>query len=409
MEELLKKTLVIILAGGKGERLGPLTGHRAKPAVPFAGRFRMIDFVLSNCLYSGLFKILVPTQYRSSSLIDHIDEWKRNFVIERGEALKVVQPQGRTTPELEPYLGTADAVYENLYSVERFNPELDLILAGDHVYKMDYRELIFSHLKNQAELTIAALETTDRDSAKRSGVLQTDKNNQIIGFEEKPQEPKSIPNKPDKFLISTGIYVFNHKILTEELISDAEDSESMHDFGSNIIPGMISKKKNVFAFPFKGYWRDIGTIDAYYEAQMDLVSIMPEFNLYDDTWPWLTFGKQRPSTKFVFDERIKRSIISEGCIIDRGEISGSILSPGVKVGMDSQIIDSIILEDVTIGAGTKIVRAIVDKGNLIPPNSNIEAGKIILKGEQKENIEVTPSGIVIVPRFEPRIEFIKKS
>jgi len=400
MEELLKKTVVIILAGGKGERLGSLTSQRAKPAVSFAGRFRMIDFVLSNCLHSGLSKIIVPTQYRSLSLTDHLDEWKRSFIIERGEALKTVQPQGRTTMELEPYLGTADAVYENLYSVRKFNPELDLILAGDHIYGMDYRELIFHHLENKADLTVAALETTDPESAARSGVLLTDQNNQIIGFEEKPKKPKSIPNKPGTFLISTGIYVFNHKVLVEELISDAENPLSKHDFGRNIIPEMVNKKLKVSAFSFKGYRRDIGTIDAYYEAQMGLVSTVPEFNLYNNDWPWLTFGKQRPPTKFVFDERIKNSIISEGCIIDRGEIRGSIISPGVKVGMDAQIIDSVILDDVTVGAGTRIVKAIVDSDNPIPPNSNIEAGSIKLKMKHKENIEVTSSGIVLVPRFE---------
>lgn len=402
MEEFARKTVVIILAGGKGERLGSLTGHRAKPAVPFAGRFRMIDFVLSNCVHSGLNKIIVPTQYRSLSLTDHLDEWKRNFIIERGEALKAVQPQGRTTPELEPYFGTADAVYENLYSVIRFKPELDLILAGDHIYKMDYRHLISSHLETQADLTVAALETTNKDSAIRSGVLLTDHNKQIFGFEEKPQEPKSIPDKPGTFLISMGIYVFNHKVMVEELISDAENPASKHDFGRNIIPKMVSRQRKVFAFPFKGYWRDIGTIDAYYAAQMDLVSMVPEFNLYDDSWPWLTFGKQRPSAKFVFDERIKKSIISEGCIIDRGEIQGSILSPGVKVGMDAQIIDSVILDDVTVGAGARIIKAIIDKKNPIPPGSNIEAGNIKLEGGQKEKIEITPSGIIMVPRyFEP--------
>jgi len=396
----MKKTVVIILAGGKGERLGSLTGHRAKPAVSFAGRFRTIDFVLSNCLHSGLNKIIIPTQYKSLSLTDHLDEWKRNFVIERGEALKTVQPQGRTTKELEPYLGTADAVYENLYSVTKLNPEIDLILAGDHVYKMDYRKLISFHLENQAELTVAALETTDRDSATRSGVLLTDQDNRIIGFEEKPQRPKSIPNKPGTFFISTGIYVFNHKVLVEELVTDAEDSSSTHDFGRDIIPKILSKKLKAFAFPFKGYWRDIGTIDAYYEAQMNLVSMEPEFNLYDEDWPWLTFGKQRPATKFVFDERIRRSIISEGCIIDRGEISGSIISPGVKVGMDAQIIDSVIFDDVTVGAGSRIVRAIIDSDNPIPPDSIIEAGNIRLKMKHRENIEVTASGIVVVPRFE---------
>jgi glucose-1-phosphate adenylyltransferase len=361
MEEIAQKTVAIILAGGKGSRLGQLTEHRAKSAVSFAGKYRMIDFVMSNCLHSGLQKIIVPTQYKSSSLTDHLDEWKPIFIREKGESLKMIQPQARTTEELEPYTGTADAVYENLFYMPRFRPELDLILAGDHIDKMDYRDLIFFHQKKQAELTIAVVKTEDREVAKRSGVLTIDKNQKVIGFKEKPQEPKSVPNKPGTFLVSMGIYVFDHKIMVEELIRDAEDPESNHDFGKDIIPKMIREEKRIFSYLFKGYWRDIGTIDAYYEAQMDLVSIIPKFNLYDEAWPWLTFGKQRPPAKVVFDERIKNSIISEGCIIDRGEIHGSILSPGVKVEIDAHIINSVIMEDVTIGAGARIVRAIIDK------------------------------------------------
>ena len=399
MEEFTEKTAVIILAGGKGERLGGLVRHRAKPAVSFAGKYRMIDFVLSNCLHSGLNRIIVPTQYKSQSLIDHLGEWEPKFILERGESLRAVQPQARTTQELEPYTGTADAVFENLYSVSRFKPEIDLILAGDHIYKMDYRDLILSHRKSRAELTIAALETNDRDLAKRFGVLQIDEDQRVIGFEEKPLEPKSLPHKPGTFLVSMGIYVFDHKIMVEELSNDAGNPKSRHDFGKNIIPEMIKEKKKVFVFPFKGYWRDIGTIDAYYEAQMDLVSVVPEFNLYDEDWPWLTFGKQRPPTKIVFDERVKNSIISGGCFIDRGEISGSIISPGVKIGMDVQIINSVILESVTIGAGTRIVKAIIDKKNNIPAGSIIEAGSIKYEGEQRENIEITSSGIVVMPRY----------
>ncbi|MFH1706021.1 MAG: sugar phosphate nucleotidyltransferase [Patescibacteria group bacterium] len=408
MEEIAEKTVVIILAGGRGERLGQLTGHRAKSAVPFAGKFRMIDFVLSNCLHSGLNKIIVPTQYKSLSLTDHLDEWKFNFILEKGECLKVVQPQGRTTPELEPYTGTADAVYENLYSVLRLKPEFDLILAGDHIYKMDYRDLIFFHQEKQAELTIAVLETEDREAAKRSGVLEIDENQKVIGFEEKPQEPKPVPNKPGTFLISMGIYVFNHKLMVEELRSDSENPKSKHDFGRNIITNMIDGGKRVLSFPFKGYWRDIGTTEAYYFAHMDLVSVVPEFNLYDETWPWLTFGKQHPPAKYVFDERIKNSIISEGCIIDRGEILGSVISPEVKVGIDAQIINSVILENVTIGPGSRIVGAIIDKQNIIPPGSIIEVGNMNYEGEQKEKIEITPSNIIVIPRYyEPweEIEF----
>jgi glucose-1-phosphate adenylyltransferase len=403
MEELVKNTVVIILAGGKGERLGQLTGHRAKPAVPFAGRYRMIDFVLSNCLHSGLSRIIVPTQYKSLSLTDHIDEWNHVFSIERGEFLKAVQPQGRTTLELEPYAGTADAVYQNLFSVFRSKSELNLILAGDHIYEMDYRDLISHHLENRADSTVGSLETNDIGLARRSGVLVVDENLQIVGFEEKPQNPKSIPGKPGTFLISMGIYVFNHKIMIEEVTADAKNPRSRHDFGKDIIPKIIKDGRKVFSFPFKGYWMDIGTIDAYYEAQMDLVSPLPKFNIYEeDKWPWLTFGKQWPPSKYVFDERIKSSLICDGCIIDRGEIHNSIISSGVKIGMDAQVINSVIMEKVVIESGAKVVRAIIDKKNIIPQGSIIEVGNMRYEGEQKEKIEITPSGIVVVPRhFDP--------
>jgi len=404
MKEIAEKTVAIILAGGKGERLGPLTGHRAKPAVPFAGRYRLIDFVLSNCLHSGLSRI-VPTQYKSLSLTDHLDEWKHAFSIERGEFLKAVQPQGRTTSDLEPYVGTADAVYENLYSVFRCRPELDLILAGDHVYKMDYRDLIFYHQKKRADSTIGTLETNDLELARRSGVLLVDENLQIVGFEEKPQNPKSIPGKSDTFLISMGIYVFNHKVMVEELTIDAKNPKSRHDFGKDVIPKMVADGRKVFAFPFKGYWMDIGTVDAYYETQMDLVSLLPKFNIYEDKWPWLTFGKQWPPSKYVFDERIKSSFICEGCIVDRGEICNSVISPGVKIGMDAQVINSVIMEGAIIESGTRIVKAIIDKKNIITQGSIIEAGNMKYEGEQKEKTVITPSGIVIVPRrFNPEEE-----
>lgn len=400
MKEVAKKTVVIILAGGRGERLVQLTRHRAKSAVSFAGKFRIIDFVLSNCLHSGLNMIIMPTQYKSLSLTDHLDRWKHQFITERGECLKAIQPQGRTTLELEPYLGTADAVYENLYSVLSLQPEFDLILGGDQIYKMDYRDLILFHQEKQAELTIVALEMRDRESAKRFGVLEIDEDQKVIGFKEKPQEPKSVPGKPDTVLISMGIYVFSHKVMVEQLRVDAENPKSQHDFGKNIIPEMIRERRNVFAFPFRGYWRDVGTIDAYYEAQMDLVSVTPQFSLYDEDWPWLTFGKQHPPAKIVFDARIKNSIISEGCIIDRGEIWNSVLSPVVKVGIDTEIKDSVIMDNVTIGSGSRIIKAIIDKNNTIPPGSVIEFGNI--KYEQKEKIEVTPSGIITIPRyFEP--------
>jgi glucose-1-phosphate adenylyltransferase len=254
MDGIAEKTAVIILAGGKGSRLGQLTGHRAKPAVPFAGKYRIIDIVLSNCLHSKFNKIIVPTQYKSLSLTDHLDEWKCNFIMEKGESLKAVQPQARTTQDLEPYAGTADAVYENLYSVQRFKPEIDLILAGDHIYKMDYRDLISFHQEKQSELTIAAIETNDRETAKRSGVLSVDENWKVIGFEEKPSQPKSVPNKPGTYLISMGIYVFDHKRMVEELVTDAVNPRSQHDFGKNIIPKIVQEKRSMLTMKRKWIW-----------------------------------------------------------------------------------------------------------------------------------------------------------
>ncbi|KKT16366.1 MAG: hypothetical protein A2654_00790 [Candidatus Nealsonbacteria bacterium RIFCSPHIGHO2_01_FULL_43_31] len=409
MEEFTEKIVVIILAGGKGERLsvvgengvirGQLTEYRAKTSLSFAGKYRMADIVLSNCWNSKLYKIFVLTQYKSQTLYRHIAQWQPKFIPERGDCLEIIQPQAWTTPELEPYSGTADAVYENLFWIQNLKPELVLVLSSDHVYKMDYRDLILFHRKRQAELTVVAKETDDRESAKRSGVLQVDQDYKVIGFEEKPREPKSIPGKPGTFLISMGIYVFNHKAMAKVLKADAADVGSKHDFGHNIIPKMVAEDREVFAFPFKGYWQDIGTIDSYHAAQMDLVSTLPQFNLYDKEWPWWTFGEQWPPGKIVFHGTIKNLLYCEGCIIDRAEIYSSVISPGVKIGMDARISNSVIMEGVTIEPRAVVNRGIIDKDNVIPADAVIEAGRMNYEGVQKDKIGITPSGIVVMPRY----------
>ncbi len=401
MEELCGKTVVIVLAGGRGERLLSLTEHRAKPAVTFGGKYRIIDFVLSNCVNSGLSKILVTVQYKFDSLVRHLNLGWNIFTPEKGEYLRILPPQMRVSNGW--YQGTADAVYQNIYSLRADQPRYVLILSGDQIYRMDYRELLWFHRKKKADLTIAAVES-DREIAQRSGVLEIDEEFRVIGFEEKPAEPKSLPNQPDRFLVSMGDYVFNSRELIEGLETDMADENSVHDFSRSIIPKMFRGGKNIFVFPFKnnktgetGYWRDVGTIEDFFRTNMDLVGIKPRFNLYDRDWPWRVFQKQFPPAKIVFSERVKQSIISEGCIVDEGEIIRSILSPGVKVGKNTQVIDSIVMDEVVIEDGARIIRAIIDKENIIPAGSVVEAGN--MKYEGKHEIVPSESGeIVLLPR-----------
>lgn len=289
----MKNVLAVVLAGGKGSRLEPLTRDRAKPAVPFGGCYRIIDFTLSNCLNSGIRKILVLTQYKAMSLDRHITLGWRSFLCrELGEFIDVVPPQQRIDEKW--YQGTADAVYQNIYTLEKERPEHVVILAGDHIYKMDYGQLVASHEANNADLTIAALPVS-KEEAREFGVMQVDSTNRIIGFEEKPKNPKPIPGEPDRCLASMGIYVFNSHFLFDELCKDATLPESAHDFGRNIIPSIINSRR-VFAFPFKdenrkadAYWRDVGTIDAYFQANLELTNVDPQLNLYDDHWPVRTY------------------------------------------------------------------------------------------------------------------------
>ena len=394
--------LTIILAGGQGERLYPLTKDRAKPAVPFGGIYRIIDFTLSNCLNSGLRKIVVLTQYKSFSLDKHLRLGWNIFNNELNEYVEQIPPQQRISDQW--YQGTADAVYQNIYTLEKEQPEMVLILSGDHIYKMDYRNTALFHLENKADLTIACMEVP-LSEGKRFGIIKTDEENRIDGFHEKPSEPIPSPNNPEATLASMGIYLFNTTTLVKAIIDDAKQ-DTNHDFGKNIIPEMIHSKR-VYAYPFTdgtnnnlNYWRDIGTLDAYWEANMDLVQESPEFNLYDKDWPIRTHQEQNPPAKTTLrknipEERsdmILNSIVSGGCIISGAKVEGCILSPDVRVDTNSEIYDSIIMESVRIGENVKIRNAIIDKSVNIPDYMSIGYNR----EDDSKHFTVTDSGITVV-------------
>jgi glucose-1-phosphate adenylyltransferase len=398
----LNNVLTIILAGGQGERLYPLTKDRAKPAVPFGGIYRIIDFTLSNCLNSGLRKIVVLTQYKSFSLDRHLRLGWNIFNNELNEYVEQIPPQQRISDQW--YQGTADAVYQNIYTLEKEQPEMVMILSGDHIYKMDYRNMILFHQEKKADLTVACMDVP-LDEGKRFGVIQTNEENRIVGFHEKPSVPIPSPNNPEVTFASMGIYLFNTRVLVKAIIDDAKQ-DTNHDFGKNIIPEMIHSKK-VYAYPFVdennnglSYWRDIGTLDAYWEANMDLVQTSPEFNLYEKNWPIRTYKAQFPPAKTVFNKNlpdartdmILNSIVSGGCIISGAKVEGCVLSPDIRVGSNSEIYDSIIMESVRIGQNVKIRKAIIDKSVNIPDYMSIGYDK----EKDSNSFTVTESGIVVV-------------
>ncbi len=398
----LNNILTIILAGGQGERLYPLTKDRAKPAVPFGGIYRIIDFTLSNCLNSGLRKIIVLTQYKSFSLDKHLRLGWNILNNELNEYIEQIPPQQRISDQW--YQGTADAVYQNIYTLEKEQPEMVFILSGDHIYKMDYRKMALFHQEHKADLTIACMEVP-LNEAKRFGVIQTNEKNRIVGFYEKPSEPIPSPNNPEATFVSMGIYLFNTTTLVKAIIDDAKH-DTNHDFGKNIIPDMIHSKR-VYAYPFTdenknglNYWRDIGTLDAYWGANMDLVQLSPEFNLYDKDWPIRTYKAQYPPAKTVYKkdfpgertDMILNSIVSDGCIISGAKVEGCVLSPEVRVGPNTEIYDSIIMEDVRIGESVKIQKAIIDKSVKIPDNMKIGYDR----EEDSNHFTITDSGIVVV-------------
>lgn len=405
----MKDVLAVILAGGKGTRLEPLTRDRAKPAVPFGGCYRIIDFALSNCLNSGLRKMILLTQYKAMSLDRHVNVgWRHIFSREVDEFIDIVPPQQRIDEHW--YQGTADAVYQNIYSIEKEQPRYVVILAGDHIYKMNYREMVEFHQAQNADLTIGALKVS-REEAKAFGVMEIDDSQRVVGFVEKSPEPKTMPDDDDHCLASMGIYVFNADFLYDRLIKDATDRQSAHDFGKNIIPSIIDSQR-VFAFPFRdenrkgqAYWRDVGTLDAYYQANMDLVSVDPLLNLYDRQWPIRTFMQNLPPPKFVFSgredaNRVGRatdSVVCQGAIVSGGEVRGSILSPGVRVNSYAQVSDSILLDDVQIGRHAKVQRAIIDKGTIIPEGAEIGFD---LELERRRGFTVSEGGIVVIAKDE---------
>lgn len=401
----MQNCVAIVLAGGKGSRLEPLTRHRAKPAVPFGGAYRIVDFVLSNCLNSGLRRVLLLTQYKGMSLDRHINlAWRRYFCRELGEFIDVVPPQQRIDERW--YQGTADAVYQNIYSLEKERPHRVLILAGDHIYKMDYSRMLEFHEQSGADVTIGAL-PVPKTAANQFGVMEVDSNQRIVGFEEKPAEPKSIPGDDERCLASMGIYVFETKELFEHLCSDAANPMSSRDFGRDVIPAMISNRR-VYAFPFRdenrkqdAYWRDVGTLDAYFEANMDLVSVDPLLNLYDEPWPLWSYQPNYPPPKFVFSgkddvQRIGRavdSIVCQGSIISGALVEHSIIGRNVRVNSYAHVSETILFDDVNIGRGARIRRTVVDKTVDIPPE--IEIG-FDIEADRARGLRVTDSGIVVI-------------
>jgi len=400
----MKDTLGVLLAGGAGERLFPLTRDRAKPAVPFGGHYRIIDITLSNCINSGLRKVYIMTQYKALSLNRHIREgWTGIVAQELGEFFELLPPMQRTGANW--YMGTADAVYQNIYSIGSEQPKHVIILSGDHIYKMDYSRMLAYHNETHADITLATLPIPP-DEVSRFGVVEVDSKGEIIGFQEKPVSTSfRSPFSPDSVDASMGIYIFNTEVLLKALIADAEDPNSKHDFGHNILPSLLGKKK-MMAYSYVDenrkqahYWRDVGTLDAYYEANMDLCSVSPIFNLYDKNWPIRTRARQYPPAKFVFGEPGRsgmavNSIITAGVIISGASVYNSILSQDVRVNSYSDVDASIIFSHVNIGRHCRIRRAIIDRDVHIPEGTVIGYDS----AEDRRRYFVTPSGLTIVTR-----------
>lgn len=425
----MRNVLTFIMAGGKGERLFPLTKDRAKPAVPFGGIYRIIDFTLSNCINSGIRKIHVLIQYKSFSLQRHLLMGWNIFDSELGEYIDVIPAQQRV--DAHWYLGTADAVYQNIYSIEQERPEYVLVLAGDHVYKMNYAEMVACHQQSGADATVSVIEF-EQERATGFGIVEVDERQRIIGFEEKPTNPKTIPGDPRRCYVSMGIYIFTRAVLEEALTEDARRADSTHDFGRDVIPSMFTRFK-VMAYNFSAlsiqpsmfpqsprggsaqgptrgggedenkqaskYWRDIGTLDAYYEANMDLVQVTPQCNLYDREWPIRTYHEQWPPVKTVFaDDATGRvgmvldSLVANGCVISGGRLLRCVLSPDVRINSFAEVTDAILMEHVEVSRYAKIRRAIIDKDVVIPRYA--EVGYNL--EEDRRRFHITEGGVVVV-------------
>jgi glucose-1-phosphate adenylyltransferase len=395
--ERLKSLTTIIMAGGRGERLFPLTRDKAKPAIVFGGRYRIIDFTLSNCLNSGIRRIYVLSQYGSLSLDIHLRLTWDIFRPDLGEFVYSVPPQQITVNRW--YRGTADSIYQNLNLLEFERPRQVLILSGDHVYRMDYLAMLDFHLAKDADMTVAAV-PSPRQEASAFGILHVDDAHQVIDFLEKPADPPAMPGNPDFSLVSMGVYIFKAEVLVQEIIADAKNPDSQHDFGRNIIPQMVGRKK-VYAYPFKDqasgepqYWRDIGRLDAYFDAHRDLLGPKPAFDLFDRQWP--IRGHVISTPPAFYNGRsidISNSLIAEGCILEEARVAGSFLSPGVRVGAGAHVEDAILWDKVTIGPGAKVRRAVIEDGVVVPPSFTI--GYDLEADAQL--FTVTEGGVVIVP------------
>ena len=400
ISRLTRDTLALIMAGGRGSRLKQLTMWRAKPSVPFGGKFRIIDFPLSNCINSGIRRIGVLTQYKAHSLIVHIQQGWGMLRGEFGEFVELLPAQQRI--ETSWYAGTADAIYQNIDIIRNHDPEYVLILAGDHVYKMDYGAMLAAHVEQAADVTIGCIEVP-LEQASAFGVMAVDEKGQVRSFLEKPERPAPTPDNPETALCSMGIYVFNKNFLIEQLIKDADTNKSSHDFGKDIIPNLIDRYR-AYSYRFRdpithkeGYWRDVGTIDSFWEANMELIGVTPELNLYDQEWPIWTYQEQLPPAKFVFDDEIRRgrainSMVSGGCIISGALVRNSLLFSNVTVESFADVDGLLALPGVNIGEHCKIRRAIIDEGCDIP--AGMEIGYDL--EADKKRFYVSPKGIVLV-------------
>ena len=401
---LARNTLAVVLAGGRGTRLHRLTEWRAKPAVPFGGKFRIIDFTLSNCVNSGIRRIGIATQYRGQSLIRHVQRGWSFFDGRFGEFIELLPAQQHLTEEW--YKGTADAVFQNVDLINRVNPSHVLILAGDHIYKMDYSKMLEEHVARGAKMTVACIDVPQAE-ATGLGVIAIDERDRIVDFVEKPAVPPTMPNRPDRSLGSMGVYAFETEFLVKELVRDAEDPDSRNDFGKDIIPRLVREGAPAYVHHFarssvnmadgRPYWRDVGTVDAYWEANLDLTNVIPDLNLYDEDWPIWTYQEQRPPAKFVIDAGDRRgeavdSLVSGGCVISGARVKSSLLFTNVRVHSYSSIQDSVLLPNVEVGRHCVVRRAVIDGGCRLPEGFTVGLDL----EDDRRRFHVTEKGIALI-------------
>ncbi len=404
ISNLTRETYALILAGGRGSRLHELTDWRAKPALYFGGKFRIIDFPLSNCINSGIRRIGVVTQYKSHSLIRHVTRGWGHFKKELGESVEILPASQRYSDNW--YQGTADAVFQNIDIIRHELPRYVMVLSGDHIYRMDYAGLLAAHAESGADMTVSCMEVPVAEAANAFGVMEVDSCNRILGFEEKPAQPRPLPDNPESCLASMGNYVFNTEFLFEQLKKDAQNADSNRDFGKDIIPAIIEKHR-VYAYPFRSafpneqaYWRDVGTLDSFWQANMELLSPTPALNLYDAKWPIWTYQEQLPPAKFVFDDDDRRgmaldSVVSSGCIISGATVRHCVLFNEVRVCSYSEVEDSVILPDVVVLRHCRIRKAIIDRGCIIPEGMEIGFNH---DHDRAKGFRVSENGVVLVTR-----------